>query len=41
MGRRVGALFGMVVLLGLALLMMWNVYVHHSRGIIPEEQNNL
>jgi len=37
MGRRIGALLGMVVLLGLALLMMWHVYVHHSRGIIPEE----
>ena len=27
----------MVILLGLALLLMWHVYVHHSRGIAPEE----
>jgi hypothetical protein len=37
MGRRIGALVGMIVLLGLALLLMWHVYVHHSRGLIPEE----
>jgi hypothetical protein len=37
MTRRIGALFGMVVLLGLALVMMWHVYVHHSRGISTEE----
>jgi hypothetical protein len=37
MTRRIGALFGMVVLLGLALLLMWNVYVHHARGVVAEE----
>jgi hypothetical protein len=37
MGRRICALLGMVILLGLALLLMWHVYVHHTRGIVQEE----
>jgi len=37
MGRRIGALIAMVILLGLALLLMWHVYVHHTRGLEPEE----
>jgi len=37
MGRRIGALVAMIVLLGLAILLMWHVYVHHTRGLIPEE----
>ena len=37
MTRRIGALFGMIVLLGLALVMMWHVYVHHERGFTSEE----
>jgi hypothetical protein len=37
MARRIGALVGMVILLGLALLMMWHVYVHHTRGLTPDE----
>jgi len=27
----------MVLLLGLALVLMWNVYVHHTRGTTPDE----
>jgi len=37
MARRIGALLGMVVLLGLALLLMWHVYVHHDRGVVQEQ----
>ena len=30
MARRIGALFVMTLLVGLALLLVWRVYLHHS-----------
>jgi len=29
MARRIGAIFGMVILLGLALVLVWCVHLHH------------
>ena len=37
MARRVAALLAIVVLLGLVLILMWRVYVHHENGREPEE----
>ena len=37
MARRVAALFVMVVLLGLVLILMWRVYLHHENSREPEE----
>jgi formate-dependent phosphoribosylglycinamide formyltransferase (GAR transformylase) len=34
--RRIAALFGIVVILGLAFLFLWRVYLHHERGT-PED----
>jgi hypothetical protein len=31
MGRRIGAALGIVLILGLALLLLWRVYIHHER----------
>ncbi len=31
MARRVGAMFGMLVIVGLALFLMWRVHVHHQQ----------
>ncbi len=31
MARRIGAMLGMVLIIGLALLLMWRVYVHHRQ----------
>lgn len=36
--RRAAAMIAIVLLLGLALAMMWRVYLHHGRLIaVPEE----
>ena len=37
MGRRLAALFTMALLLGLVLVLLWNVYVHHQSGADVEE----
>ena len=37
MARRVAALLAIVVLLGLVLILMWRVYLHHENGREPEE----
>jgi hypothetical protein len=38
MVRRAAAMMTMLILLGLALAMMWRVYLHHERSIgIPDE----
>ena len=37
MARRVGALLGIAVLLGLMLVLMWEVYRHHQAGNEIEE----
>ena len=36
--RRTAAMLAIVLLLGLALAMMWRVYLHHERSIaVPDE----
>lgn len=37
MARRVTALVGIVVIIGLALILMWRVYLHHERTRQGEE----
>jgi hypothetical protein len=37
MARRVTALLGMMVILGLAALLVWQVYLHHERTPHEEE----
>jgi hypothetical protein len=37
MARRLCALFGILVLVGLALALMWRIYVHHLEGVAGEE----
>lgn len=37
MGRRISALLGIVAILGLALVLLWRVYLHHERAFHPEE----
>lgn len=32
MARRVTALLGIIMIVGLALLLMWRVYLHHRAG---------
>jgi hypothetical protein len=39
MTRRVTALLGIVALLGLVLILMWRVYVHHQNGDVIDEPN--
>jgi hypothetical protein len=36
--RRAAAMIAMLILVGLALAMMWRVYLHHERSIaVPDE----
>ena len=35
--RRITALLAMIAIVGLVLLLMWDVYLHHSRGGSGEE----
>lgn len=37
MARRVSALVGMVIIIGLAALLVWHVYLHHQRTPPDEE----
>ena len=37
MARRVTALIGMVALLGLLVILVWRVYLHHEHGIPADE----
>ena len=37
MARRISALLGIVAIVGLALVLMWRVYLHHERAFHPEE----
>ena len=37
MTRRISALLGIVAILGLALVLVWRVYLHHERAFHPEE----
>ena len=37
MTRRVGALFGMAMLLALVLILVWNVHRHHELMHEPDE----
>ena len=37
MARRVTALFGMVALVGLLVILIWRVYLHHEHGVSPDE----
>lgn len=32
MARRLGAMLAMVMIVGLALLLMWRVYLHHTQA---------
>ena len=32
MTRRIGATFGMVVIVGLTLFLMWRVFIHHKQA---------
>lgn len=32
MARRLGAMLAMLVIVGLALLLIWRVYLHHAQG---------
>ena len=35
--RRISALLGMAAILGLALLLLWRVYLHHQGHSRPDE----
>lgn len=35
--RRITALLGMAVIVGLLLILIWRVYLHHQSRIPPEE----
>ena len=37
MVRRVTAVFAMVVLIGLLVVLVWRVYLHHQRGVPSDE----
>ena len=37
MARRISALFGMVVLVGLLVILVWRVYLHHEHGVSADE----
>jgi hypothetical protein len=37
MARRVTALFAMAALVGLLVILVWRVYLHHERGVSPDE----
>ncbi len=37
MGRRVGALFGIAILIALVLVLVWNVYRHHELMREPDD----
>ena len=37
MARRITAFLAMIALVGLLLLLAWRVYLHHERGISPDE----
>jgi len=37
MARRVSALAGIVMIVGLVLLLMWNVYQHHEGARLHED----
>ena len=32
MARRIGAMFGMVLIVGMTLFLMWRVYIHHKQA---------
>lgn len=36
--RRLTAMIGIVILLGLALALMWRVYLHHERSLTPSDE---
>jgi hypothetical protein len=35
--RRITALLGMAVIIGLLLILIWRVYLHHQSRVPPEE----
>jgi hypothetical protein len=37
MARRIGALIGIVVVLGLAVTLLWRVHLHHQMTRNPDE----
>ncbi len=37
MARRVTALFGMVALIGLLVVLVWRVYLHHEHAVPSDE----
>jgi hypothetical protein len=37
MARRVTAVFGMVALIGLLVVLVWRVYLHHQHGVPSDE----
>ncbi|HUP49630.1 MAG TPA: hypothetical protein VNA04_12665 [Thermoanaerobaculia bacterium] len=39
--RRVSAMLGIVVVIGLALALMWRVYLHHQRSRMPPDEPTL
>jgi hypothetical protein len=39
--RRVTALLAMLAIVGLVLLLMWDVYLHHSRSGADDEPANV
>ncbi len=37
MARRVSAIIGMAAIVGLALVLIWRVYLHHTQSDVEEE----
>ena len=35
--RRISALFAMVALVGLLVILIWRVYLHHEHGVSTDE----
>jgi hypothetical protein len=35
--RRITALFAMAALIGLLVVLVWRVYLHHEHGVSPDE----
>jgi hypothetical protein len=41
MVRRLGAMLGIIVIIGLALMLMWRVYLHHNQIRTTDEESIL
>ena len=38
MARKLGAMIGIIVILGLALALVWRVYIHHRDSGVGEDE---